>query len=79
MAFIGICTSCVSNFYGLRSIIHPIIELFERLQYFTFLLFINTELPPHQIDFISSIFKNTMELGAPIREYVIEKFLYDYN
>ena len=58
---------------------HSIIELFERLQYFTFLLFINTELPPHQIDFISSIFKNTMELGYFLKEALIEHYLPDYE
>lgn len=78
IAFIGICTSCISTYYGLRSIVHPIIDLFERLQYFTFLLFINTELPPHQIDFISSIFKNTMELGYVWKQALIDSFLEDY-
>jgi len=69
----------MSSFYHFGSTIHAVIDLFERLQFLTFLLFINTDLPPAQIDFISSIFRNTMELGEPIKEYLIHHNLRNFQ
>lgn len=80
IAFIGIFASCISSGkdFKVGSSIAPVIDLFERLQFLTFLLFVNVDLPPAQIDFISSIFHNTMEKAAFMKEHLIEGQIHDY-
>jgi len=62
-----------------------LISMFEILQYLTFLLFLNTELPPACDDFISTLFENTIELGAILNEILIKlnikniNFAFNYN
>ena len=56
-----------------------IIAMFEILQYLTFLLFLNTELPPACDDFISTLFENTVELGAILNEIIIKLNIKDIN
>lgn len=53
--------------------------MFEILQYLTFLMFLNTELPPACDDFISTLFENTIELGALLNEFIIKLNIKNIN
>lgn len=61
------------------SITGALISMFEIVQYLTFLLFLNTELPPACDDFISTLFENTVELGAILNEILIKLNIKDIN
>jgi hypothetical protein len=70
---------------NVNSFTGALISMFEILQYLTFLLFLNTELPPACDDFISTLFENTIELGAILNEILIQlnikniNFAFNYN
>lgn len=62
----------MTSMFNLPSLTGVMIGMFETLQYLTFLLFLNTELPPACDDFISTLFENTIEIGALFNELIIK-------
>lgn len=56
-----------------------VLDMFEILQYLTFLMFLNTEIPPAPADFISSLFQNSIEIGAILDSIIIKLNIKDFN
>lgn len=67
----GVATSLISSCSGLRINTGLMVGLFEVLQYVTFLLFLNTELPPHTERFMTALYENTVEI-AEILKHLLE-------
>lgn len=74
-----------TSLFNIPSMTGALISMFEILQYLTFLLFLNTELPPACDDFISTLFENTIELGAILNEILVKinikdiEFAFNYD
>lgn len=84
-AAVGVLANFATGMLNLPSLTGALISMFEVVQYLTFLLFLNTELPPACDDFISTLFENTVELGALLNEILIKmnikniNFAYNYD
>jgi hypothetical protein len=76
---LGIVSNFASGMLNLPSLTGALIGMFEVLQYMTFLMFLNTELPPACDDFISTLFENTIELGALLNEFIIKLNIKNIN
>jgi hypothetical protein len=78
-AVTGIVANFASGMLNMPSLTGALIGMFEVLQYMTFLMFLNTELPPACDDFISTLFENTIELGALLNEFIIKLNIKNIN
>ena len=76
---IGVVFSFIGSSLNVGSALGMLMDMFEILQYLTFLMFLNTEIPPAPADFISSLFQNSIELGALLDQVIISLNIKDFN
>lgn len=79
VAATAIAVSSIASSLNLGSCIGSLLELFEILQYLTFLQFLNTEIPPAPGDFISALFQNSIEFGAILDDIIVKLNIKDFH
>lgn len=68
---VGAAANIAASMLNLQSLTGAMIGMFEVLQYMSFLMLLNTDLPPACDDFISKMYENTIELGAILNKFII--------